>query len=391
LAAPTRAGVSFWSKCFCWWLYHVLGYTNFAESVVSGSYDPTDMTGVTSGSNGSINISGSDFNFRDNTANPFVVGDVGKWILIIDLLNPENSGWYPISAYVGVDTVTIDFRSGGAEYPTQVLGNNLAWYMMAEDNNTPDTVTDYWRLRTPHADGWEIELAIGGNQYLQSRISLDQDWTASGKILEAAAPKFFGQQGTASASNMYYYAEGNTEGDHLNLWWFSTTNPAGNAAITVSRVTPYETSPAHSADELLVMAGVESNLNWGTAGFVRGITVASQWTGIVWRDDDASVNRCYALEWSYAASSSGFSQWSSNEANARTGKNDIKPGVTFIVDKDNDASKYEVMGSYAGLFEGRNNFSKMQTIDDAATKDKVHIYDGFFVPWPGYTPQFNPL
>lgn len=378
-----RAGISFQSKLLCWWMYNILGYTNFAQSVSSGSYDPT---GAATGTNGAL--SNANFNLVDSTYGAFAAGDVGKWVLIKDLTNPSNSGWYLITAFVDANTVTIDFRSGASEYPT--TASSLSWWMIAEDANLPDTVGDYWRLRTPHTDAWEIEFELESN-YLRVRVSLNADWTGSGKILQTATPtyKVYGYSGNTDASQFFHYAEGNTEGSRLNIWWFSTYNPAGNGSISVAKIVPFESG--HAATELWMLAGPTTVGSWNAQNITRGGNDTTNWNGLVWRERDASVNFCQPLEWSHADYANGFTQWGSNEINARTSKNDLKPGTTFIVDKLNADDKYEVMGEYPAFEECRNNFNALQTIDDAGTKDKIMVHDGFVAPWPGVTPQFVPL
>jgi len=367
-------------------MYKILGYTNFSESIGGGggTYDPT---GAATGTNGVL--SNANFNLVDSTYALFVPGDVGKWVLIKDLANPVNSGWYKITAYIDANTVTIDFRSGATEYPTTASG--LSWWMLAEDAATPITNNDYWRLRTPHADGWEIEHELS-NVYaygIRVRVSLDADWTASGKILQRPGDgnfgyKYSGHYNLATGNDVLWYAEGTTEGTRLNTWMYSTGATAYVAAISIAKLIPYETSPTHTTDELWVLVGA----SYPPSGelLVRG-TSNYEWNGFVWRENDYSVNRCYVLEWS--ADGTFFSKMTEN--NARTGKIDLKPGVQFILDFQNVEAKYEVLGTLPVFEECRDNLTKMQTIDDAGTKDKVQLHAGFVVPWPGVTPQFLPL
>lgn len=371
------AGYAFYSKMLCWWLYNVLGYTNFAQSVSSGSYDPT---GAATGTNGAL--SNANFNLVDSTYGAFSSGDIGKWVLIKDLTNPLNSGWYKITAFVDANTVTIDFRSGPSEYPTTASG--LSWWMIAEDASVPNTVGDYWRLRTPHTDGWELEVELNSDTsggLLHIRLSLNADWTGSGKIL---GDVLMGHDSQNDASQFYWYAEGDTEGSHLHVYWHGTSG--GNRLWSIGKVAPYETSPTHPASELWALAGAGSSPSYTSQLIDRN----AGWTPRVWRERDASNNTASVIEWGYNGGAEGFTQWGSNEANARTGKTDIRPGVDLAVDYLNASDKYELIGVMGGLEECRNNFSKMQTLDDAGTKDKVHVRDGILLPWPGVTVQFIP-
>lgn len=394
-ATAARAGINFYSKCLCWWMYHVLGYTNFVETVASGSYDPTNPATepnlIYATAVGSINVTGADKNFRDSTNSPFLVGHVNYWILLVDPTNEENSGWYKITAYVDASNVTIDYRSGAAEYPVQNVSNNMDYYMMAEDNNCPSTLTDEWQLRTPHVDAWEIKFILQGNYYLRTEVALDT-FAVGNKILKHADPdwKHFGQSNRSTVTDIYYYAEGSDDGAHLNIYMMTTAGTSGTSAATISKMSPFDTSPAHSADELWVLAGGDSVPGWDAEQFMPNNDFNNRWTGYVWRELDASVNRCFPLEWSYADSTVGFTRWGSSESNARTSKIDIKPNITFVIDHANSQDKYEIMGGYPGLSSCRANMPKMQTIDDAGTKDKLQIVRGFVIPWPNVTPQFAP-
>jgi hypothetical protein len=385
-ASAARRGSAFYSKMLCWWLYNILGYTNFSESIGGGggSYNPSAATGT----NGVL--SNANFNLVDSTYASFSAGDVGKWVLIKDLTNPVNSGWYKITAYVDANTVTIDFRSGATEYPTAATG--LSWWMLAEDANTPVTNDDYWRLRTPHADGWEIEYFLYPSFGIRVRVSLNADWTATGKILErpgdgTSGYKWDGHTNLADGASAYWYAEGTTEGSRLNTWMYDTSNPSGISALSVAKLVPYETSPAHTAAELWLLVGNGAAHNVGGQQLTRGVSATTDWNGFVWREADASVRRCYVLEW--YAYDTYFSKMTEN--NSRTGKIDLKPGVQFIVDYNNSINMYEVQGTLPVFEECRDNLAKMQTIDDAGTKDKAHLKSGFVVPWPGVTPQYSPM
>jgi hypothetical protein len=365
-------------------MYHVLGYTNFAESVSSGSYDPTDNTGVTTGTNGELNPSGTDKDLRDTTASAFAAGDVGKWVLVKDSSNPENSGWYRITAYIDADNVTLDFRSGATEYPTNATG--LSWWMMAEDNNTPNTLTDEWQLRTPHTDGWEIKFVLQGDRYLYVSIALDT-FAVGNKIL---AQRTVGQTSNVDANTIYYYAEGETDGSMLNIWHFTTSTSSGCDLLSVGKITPFDTSPAHSAAELWALGGSNNTPNSDNRFIERSVSNTIAQSYAVWRDDPVTEEDCFIAEWVYNGYDTGFTQNTSLEQNARVSKTDIKDGLTLVMDEDNLRDRYEMLGALDGLFGCRANLNKMQTLDDAGTKDKVHLRDGIVVEWPGFTPQYSP-
>lgn len=463
LTTPARNGTAFYAKCLSLWLYQVLGFTNFTEDV-SGeagneTYDPTDSSYgyEKTGSNGVL--SSSSFNFVDATAGSFVAGDAGKWILIIDASNPENSGWYRISAYVDANTVTIDFRSAASEYPT--AASSLTWYLMAEDFETPIVNGSYFRQRTPYVDtsstsanhtftaatqtiarasgsfitdgfvagdsivvagtvsnngtyrvksvsalsmvmesgisdessvastvdttSWEIQVKINTTRHIEISLSMDQDWTASGKVL---AWRHGSHNDNSDANKQYWYAEGSDTGSHLNLWW--QNDDGGTGFTSVGKISPYETSPAHPACELWVLGGSTTNATDGTDHTVPDDVAGTNWTGEVWRNRMMSSRKCHAVSWTYEYSLVGFVYDSASTVNTRTSKNDIGPGRTMVTDQHNQDNEYELMGELQGTEMIRSNLSEGQTIDDAGTKDKIHIRDGWLVPWPGYTIQFVP-
>ena len=382
LTGPTRVGFSFYSKMLCYWMYNVLGYTNFSESVTPVAIDTYDPNVAFTGNNASFNASGTDFNLVDATYGAFnIIADVGKWILIKDTTPGEeaNSGWYRITSVPDINTATLEYCSDPTEYPIQHAGTDLEWWMMPEDSNTPDTIGDYWILRTPHADAWEIEMTLSGS-YLVCRMSLNADWTATGKILPG---KYYGWNGTEPPR---HYAEADTEGTHFNLWWSNNSVTPWGSAIAAAKFQPIETAPAHDDTELWTLLGPTS-----TGGsMARSIGATHFCNGYVWREDTSSSFVCHCLEWSFSSNPAlSFTLWTSNEANARTGATDIKPNLgPYVMDIDNLSRRFEIIGLYPGMEECRSNLALFQTLDDLGTKDKIHIGVGFVVPWPGLTPQF---
>lgn len=387
LQSPARSGSAFFAKCLCLWMYRVLGYTNFTEDV-SGeagneTYDPTDASYgyEKTGANGVLN--NTNFNFVDATASAFTAGDAGKWLLIVDTTNPENSGWYRVASYTDATTVVIDFRSGATEYPTAQSG--LAWYLMDEDYETPIVSGSYFRLRTPHTDGWEVEVKLAGSRHYEIRVSLDHDWTASGKILDL---RQYWHNSNVDANTQYCYAEGESSGAHLNLWWQNTGG--GTGLWTMGKVTPYETMPTHPAEELWVAGGYTSISANSVDHTEKDDAAGNNWYGEVWRNAMMASRNVYCVEWTRSTSALGVFLDPANTVNQRTGKNDIGPGITVITDFQNNIDEYELLGELKGNEQIRANLARQQTIDDAGTKDKIHIRNGWLFPWPGFTAQYTP-
>lgn len=354
---------------------YVLGYTYVSETVGSGSFQSTEKNG----SDGSF--TGSSFRFTDTASSSFVSGDVGKWLLIVDSTNPENCGWYKITNYVDADNVDIDFKTAATEYPTSA--SSLTWYVLGESYDLPGTADNLSILQTPHTDAWEVELkAIAASTHIEIRISLDGDWTATGKIL---GPAWGSRTISASYNPTYYYIEGDSDGSYFHLISFYTGYQEMSSMV---QITPWETSPAHSADEKWALMGHTIN-----SGVIDRKPTTSGWGHLyLWRDKPSAQFEGEVLEWSSSTGDTyGFTQYAAREINARTGKNDVMNGSHGIVDSGNTVGQFEYIGLLGGHQSIRNNLSKMQTIDySGGTKNRIHIADGIMLQWPGYTPQYTP-
>lgn len=381
-------------------LRYVLGYTHVSESAASGrSFQTYEKTG-TAGS-----FTGSSFRFTDLSSS-FVVGDVNKWVLLFDTTNPENSGWYQIVTFIDVDNVDINFKTGITEYPTSSSG--LTWYVMAEDYDIPMTVTDWWRLRTPHADGWEVELQFldfysGGVDWrvFRIRVSIDQDWTAGGKILGPMVGCWGLKTNTALGSTLQY-VEGDTDGSYVHfINLYSTTSFMG-AMCSIVPVTPLEDVPAHAADEKIALVGgisldsvyrgfssVENAIiRQNAANSIEGWD-ASYWGNLyVWRNAGARKVQGGIVYLSWNNPDVSFTGLATRQSNSRRGGNDTLLGSPAIIDYHNRYNQYEIciLGGHETI---RANLPGMQVIDQSGTKDKIHVGGGVLLPWPGFTPTFT--
>jgi len=377
-------------KFFALFLEKCCGYTFVSESVNTGSFRSTEKTG-TGGA-----FAGSTFTFtRSGGDSTFASTDLGKWILILDATNPVNCGWYRIIGYTDANTIAIDFRSLPSEYP--VAASSLSWWLMADNYANPSSDGNYIRLQTPHADGWQIQLmaTYSGNE-LALRLSLNGDWTATGKILPGtgdlspAYPRIKGNYG--GGENLWCFGLANTEGTMLHLWTYGPTlwyQP--QHMCSVSLIEPFD-SQHDVASERWALQGV--NLGSGGNYFVNPWAHYDsrylQWGNLVtWQERfNVAKNYCYPLDPTRSWEGEGFSYSSGhNEANARTGKNDYIDGTLMVKDYTNARDDYEIFGIVRGAYRMRRGFSAHKPLSRVTAKDTLHIANGLAVDWPGITPQ----
>ena len=381
-------GMPFALKCMALFLQKCLGFTGFAETVSSGSYVSTEK----SGTGGSINIGGSDKNFRDDTASAFVVGDIGKWIVIREMTNPENAGIYEITANPDADTVTIDFRTGAAEYPTQNLGDNLDWWLLADNYDMPVTTNDTFELTTPHANAWRLEFVYDNTTAAtHNRFS----------VRLYPGPSFVSGHnawvGMNNADDSWFYCVADDTGEFVNFLVHNNTSNfyggflSGNLTLT-------ESGTRTPAEQSIMMGDFWSTPTYydtNTWERIYSITLPNEITyGRMW-NDDTQWSVCYMIDPSYYLSTDSLSSWTSRQINQRTGNWDFLD-QRILQDPDNDGAHYassEVTGSFTfvGNLKGFSLCSKnagdKTAVDFAGTKDRFHFFSGHAIPWPGFTPQ----
>lgn len=380
-ATGTGTGFPFSAKCLALFLQNVLGYTNFTETVSGGSFISTEK----SGANGSINLSGTDFIFEDTTAAAFAGVDTGKWIVIQDLTNPRNSGIYK-ATFSTASRVTIDFRSAAAEYPTQNTFANLSWWMLADNYQVPGTTGDFFRLRTPHANGWEIQVSFyDPSSYpgLIVAIAADANWGGS-KILTDV---YTGADNTAVIWN---YCAADTEGEFINFFFHnSTTNEYGGFVAANLDLT----EPDRVSSEQVVLMGCRSsgtNIYTNTT-YTRDYSDYMLGRGDVWSEKEQHAAQCYMMEASYDAESDGFSGWTSRTVNVRNSNQwDFLGGVPVVVDPIYilyNQNEFEIAGRVKGVLLTSGAAAVRTAHNDTGTRDKFHILDGLAIEWPGVTQQ----
>jgi hypothetical protein len=374
-------GAPFGLKCLALLARYGAGFTNPTQSVSSGDYWGVEnsSTGV-----GSINISGSDKNFRDNTGNPFVVGDEGKYLLIVDPTNRKNIGIYkiPTGGYVSASTVTLDFRSGAAEYPVQNLSDNMDWYLFADNYQVPVTDGDYFRLQTPHAYGWEIEVAYIGaasDKGFQIRIATDGSWGSARKVGPVYA-------GVDDSDVCWFYAD--VDGDHVFLWLHNSTNNQFDGIFS-GNITEFDSDRVDS-EKVIVLGCADS-----TPGTWDGISTIDRLypstnavsSGFVWNDNLQKQQPIFAYDLSYRNSNESFTMWTSKQVNHRTSNWEFIEGQPYAADVNTVEGEHEKVGKLAGIFRCPTTPTSKTAYDDDGTRDKYVIQKGFAVNWDGWTQQ----
>jgi hypothetical protein len=367
-------------------------YVNAGGSAESSSFDweieVTDeghFSFANSGTNGSINITGSDKTFRD------LVGTFtgSGWILIRDLANPENSGWYA-ATYVDANNVTLDFRSGAAEYPTQNLGANLSWWFAGDSYEVPQRRDAWFRIQTPHATGWEIEVKMvdaGAFQAFQVRLAIDANWSGS-KVLGIA------YMGVDDGETTWFYCAANSEGEFINFFFHNATADLYGGFIAAD-IDLFDVD--RTADESVALMGCasSSSTSWAAGSTYEKVTdnTCVSW-GWLWtnRPPD-TIQNCQMMELSWNNSDDGFSQWASAEANARISSVQFLEGQPIIVDEDNvqPIGEYEIVGSLKGVFGAHHVTGGDKTAytdpEGVGTLNRFHVFDGLGIEWPGVTAQ----
>jgi hypothetical protein len=371
-------GIPFYMKCLALFLKKLVGYTNEIESIGGGgsffSYDDT-------GANGEFNLTSIDKDFRDSTFNDFQIGDIGKWILVID--TNKNAGIYKITARASTTTVTLDFRTGVAEYPTQTTG--LTWYMFDESVGVPSTSGDYFRIRTPHSFGWEIECqynSTDGNtgKCIRVRVSTNADWTASGKIL---GPIYYG---TANTKTNWFYSEVDSGGEWINTMVHQATDGRYMGSC-VSNLILYDTT--HDNVEKIALMGCSSGAvaNYGANHFIQNTTANTIGHGYGWVTRRSSQKDMYMAGITYNGQSNSFCNFAWSVNNRNTGKWDTVSGVNVILDYDSTEDLYEIIGRLKSFYLTATAVGVRTAFTDVTVKDMFHFNGGLAITWPGFTPQ----
>lgn len=426
---------------------------NWVITVDDKSFFSTEKNG----SNGEINLTGSDFNFKDATAGAFTGGDVGKWLLLCDnatstgtgdsvsapvageqtitdaaglfvasdddrfititgMTNSRNNGTFPItyisatqikytnptggaetsaftwkitsrisgiykiSAYVDANTVTLDFRSGATEYPTQRISPNddIIWHVLADTYQVPDRDTQWFQLTTPHTYGWALEIKrneASGYIGATARVAVDGSFAGS-KIL---GPVYFG---ALSTDDLWFYA---SIAEDKIIFPFQNVTDSNWGGFIIANLDVLEPTEKANENKIALMGEPNSDYNqWGnnwTFGWNIGNDVNG---GFTWNYYQQMA--CSACDISYRNSTESLRRQSGRGLNKRTNKYDLGKSL-LIQDYTNDDGYYERLGSLPGFYVVTSGVGEKTAFDNVWTKDKFHVASGHAMDWPGYTLQ----
>jgi len=393
-ATGNLTGMPFASKAYAMFLRYACGFTNPTQNV-GGTHWTYEKTGTA----GEFNLTGVDTDFRDAVAASFVAGDIGKWVLIVG--DDRNTGWYEITGFTGVTTITVNFRAGAGECPTVQVG--LTWYLMADNYQTPAN-DNWWRLRTPNVAGWELEGYYVGNPsytYLIFRISINADWTATGKITNYV--NFVNISNQVLTADWFYLQawDGYGQLTFMNHAIWDGPVDLSHQIVIISDVTPV-TNMSLEPEELVAISGTDGGVCKTYYGHREGFAHAGgTWDGHgadyveLWDIRSGTRRDARMLEYSYSSADLGFTLWNARTAPVRRGiapnREDIMYGSIVIMDALYIFnSRYHIVGNFGGHYSVRSNIGHRTTFYDDGVlglPDKFHWDGGFAIDWPGITPQ----
>jgi hypothetical protein len=287
---------------------------NSMVCVYSGSDAWTELglTGTSNLTAVAINPINRGYDNRDDPAHvPPRVPATGS--AIATQLNTDINGMTGdlFSSSAALAVVTINNTQGGAHGNRTIgvlSGGNMSATGMS--GGTSPAWGDYFRCKTPHAQGWEVEVSTSdplAAPYLRVMVSANGAWDATGKIL---GPVYFGS--VASAAN-WIYAEGDTDGEWLNFFTHQATANRYNGAV-VGNLVPAESK---ADEEKVVLLGNNSSASAQYDGGIFGRTYDSYHIGhgYVWSQGDP--RECWMIEPSYSGYANGWSKWTTRERNRR--------------------------------------------------------------------------
>jgi hypothetical protein len=395
---PDHAGSClFWF----WYFWKVLGYQFIEESVTGGPTRSFQNSSDATAADGAF--AGGTLTFT-SASNPFVAGDVGKYLVLVDATNPENCGIHEIMVYNGAGSVDIDFYAPAGVYPLSASG--ISWWLLDDGSQgsvkVPQTPGDWCVLRVNHASyPWEMRLefiggSAGGNGYTDGALvqvaTEASSWDTGTHAWKSTAPVITDNAGTpivykfsgrrhddTPASRLYGY--GTTEGDFL----FGMSHCLGSGgqrmlAMQVSLLDPLETSPTRTARERLFISGSRYAANGESNDSNRGITANYDLgVGHVFSEAGFQTLDAYLLSY-YSVTTDWFNQ--NLEINSRSSKRD---GVSFMVmqDPSNTYMRFALNGKIpvAHFFLGSTYV--LGNMVQFNQNESMHFRDSMVLPWNG--------
>lgn len=254
---------------------------------------------------------------------------------------------------------------------------------------------NYFRCRTPHANGWEIEVEYvglpeaGSYQFVQVRVSTNGDWAVgSGKVL---GPIKFG---CPDSRDMWFYAFGDDAGEYVTLMAHNNTDGAYIGSI-VANIVPSDAGLS-TAEQVALMGCKDLGASEPTYDhFLRDYNDNRLGHGYMWWDRVTDQVELYMVDLSYYEYGDSLTQWGSREVNARRtnaagfDQEDVIAGTYVVADPANEDNHYSIVGKLSGLYSVREQVGARTTFDEASSgaQDFLHVQDGLAFEWPEVTPQ----
>lgn len=253
-----------------------------------------------------------------------------------------------------------------------------------------------FRCRTPHVNGWELEILMVDHDYLDCgtsdpsthfviRVSTNADWSFStGKVL---GPVWTGSGGY---SDNTFYAFGDDAGEYINMIYHSSAE--GYQGVLIGNIEPADSTMVTS-EKVAIMGNTGITCN---ASVLTRSVAQTNYTGCgySWCELSGSQVDVRMADYSYRNANESLTNWASREQNARRSqvfsKQDLLAGAWIYADPGNATNRYALLGRLVGNYYVRNNLTVKSTFDESANgaKDFFHVYSGFAFEWPGVTPQY---
>jgi hypothetical protein len=256
------------------WRYHDRGnVTSWTETVTNSGFVLTQPTG---GLNGWV--------LEEKTTTPFVINqDEEKFVLIVDPTNDVNNGWYMIRRVISTSKVELDFKAAGDNGEAfTAVASGLTWYMTANDFEIPSTNGDLFRLDSPSAQGWSIEIARAEtffDETLSTRVAVNGNW-GGGKII---GPTEF--ETSVEGHRAFLCMELDTDGTYMNIWMTSEWHDRSlqrQTAIMIDEISKID--PEFTADESVIIVG-PGTAAAGYTPFNRNNTVNEMGHIYMWNEE----------------------------------------------------------------------------------------------------------
>jgi len=329
----------------------------------------------------------------DNVADPDIddATEVAAWIA------GQVDSAVLLDASSSTPTVNVSNTLGGEHGNKAIESVGFSFTGMA--GGTMAVISDsLFRCRTPHTNGWEIEVLMVNGEYLgcnfpyagdksfEIRVSVNADWSfGSGKILGPV------RIGTNYLGDGTYYAFGDDAGEYVTLAFRNTTGILDNG-VMVGHIEPADSSMVTTEKIALMGNGTSVCSSSEMSRRTDLATVVGR--GYVWCETSGGQVETRMADYSYKNASESLTAWVSREQNARKSqvfsRQDLIAGTWLYADPENTSNLYALLGRLVGHYYVRSNLSLRAAFDESANgaKDFFHMVSGIAFEWPGVTPQF---